>query len=383
MNLNGIFDAVDVSIESNESSVNYVTLYDGRVTQIKNGICYVNKNGSSVKCYAKNISNISVNNLVHVIEKNNAKTEKDRIILEGYSADSGSISVAWNDIIGKPGTFAPSEHNHEITDINNLSSSLYNKVDVVSGKSLSTNDLTNDLKEKYDSAYSHSTSIHARTDATKTEASTTNGNIKINGTDTTVYTLPSDVAKKTDIPDITSKVDKVSGKGLSTNDLTSALKSNYDSAYTHSTSAHAPTNAEKNTIVGIQKNGTDITVNTTTRKANIIVPTKVSELTNDTGYKTTDNNTLYSLSKSENTIKLIGSDGTTTSVYDENTQYTAGDGINISNNTISINDDITVDTIQSIWDNIIGTTDTNQPIITIGSNPPSYKQENMIYIKTP
>lgn len=40
-------------------------------------------------------------------------------------------------------------------------------------------------------AYDHSQTAHARTDATKVEASTTNGNIKINGTETTVYTLPS------------------------------------------------------------------------------------------------------------------------------------------------------------------------------------------------
>lgn len=39
-------------------------------------------------------------------------------------------------------------------------------------------------------AYDHSQSTHARTDATKTEASSTNGNIQINGTETTVYTHP-------------------------------------------------------------------------------------------------------------------------------------------------------------------------------------------------
>ena len=38
--------------------------------------------------------------------------------------------------------------------------------------------------------------------------------------------------------DISGKVDKVTGKGLSTNDLTTELKSNYDAAYTHSQSAH-------------------------------------------------------------------------------------------------------------------------------------------------
>ena len=82
------------------------------------------------------------------------------------------------------------------------------------------------------------------------------------------------------------KFDKVAGKGLSTNDLTAALKSNYDAAYTHSTSTHAPSNAEKNIIVGIQKNGTDVSVNSSTRKVNIIVPTKTSDITNDSGFAT-------------------------------------------------------------------------------------------------
>lgn len=40
-------------------------------------------------------------------------------------------------------------------------------------------------------AYQHSQSAHARTDATKTEKSTTNGNVKINGIETNVYTHPS------------------------------------------------------------------------------------------------------------------------------------------------------------------------------------------------
>lgn len=42
------------------------------------------------------------------------------------------------------------------------------------------------------------------------------------------------------------KVNKENGKGLSTNDLTDGLKANYNAAYTHSGTAHAPSNAEKN-----------------------------------------------------------------------------------------------------------------------------------------
>ena len=43
-------------------------------------------------------------------------------------------------------------------------------------------------------AYDHSQTAHARADATKTEASSTNGNIKINGTETKVYTHPTTTA---------------------------------------------------------------------------------------------------------------------------------------------------------------------------------------------
>lgn len=44
-------------------------------------------------------------------------------------------------------------------------------------------------------AYDHSQAAHARVDATNTEASSTNGNIKINGTETTVYTHPAFTAQ--------------------------------------------------------------------------------------------------------------------------------------------------------------------------------------------
>lgn len=103
--------------------------------------------------------------------------------------------------------------------------------------------------------------------------------------------------------------------------ITQTAVDGWNSAKTHADSAHAPSSAEKNVIVGIQKNGTDITVDSATRKVNITVPTKISELTNDSGYKTTDNNTTYTLSKSGSTITLSGSDGTSTSVTDSDTTY--------------------------------------------------------------
>ena len=66
-------------------------------------------------------------------------------------------------------------------------------------------------------------------------------------------------------------VQKESGKGLSTNDLTNTLKANYDSAYTYSTSAHAPVDAEKNTIVTIKANGSALTPDSN-RAVNIAIP---------------------------------------------------------------------------------------------------------------
>lgn len=60
--------------------------------------------------------------------------------------------------------------------------------------------------------------------------------------------------------------------------VTTTNKSNWNSSYTHSTSAHAPSNAEKNIIVGIQKNGTDLTVDSSTRKVNITVPTTAADI---------------------------------------------------------------------------------------------------------
>ena len=49
--------------------------------------------------------------------------------------------------------------------------------------------------------------------------------------------------------DTSNFVEKEAGKGLSTNDLTNALKSNYDTAYTHSQAAHAPSTAQKNSDI--------------------------------------------------------------------------------------------------------------------------------------
>lgn len=111
----------------------------------------------------------------------------------------------------------------------------------------------------------------------------------VTGNKSVIDTLNAAIGNKANKADLTSHT------GNGDIHVTAAQKTNWTSAYNHSTSAHAPSNAERNTVVGIQKNGTDITPDTTTRKVNISVPTKVSQLTNDSGYKTVDNNTTYTL----------------------------------------------------------------------------------------
>lgn len=69
-----------------------------------------------------------------------------------------------------------------------------------------------------------------------------------------------------------------------TNDLTDELKGQYDAAYAHSQVAHAPADAEKNVVVGIQVNNADVAVDSATRKVNITVPTTVAQLSDAANY---------------------------------------------------------------------------------------------------
>lgn len=80
-----------------------------------------------------------------------------------------------------------------------------------------------------------------------------------------------------------NKVDKETGKGLSANNLTDDLKDDYDAAYSHSQTTHAPSNAEQN----VQSDWNQ-TVNTEDDfiKNKPTIPLKTSDLTNDSGFAT-------------------------------------------------------------------------------------------------
>lgn len=97
------------------------------------------------------------------------------------------------------------------TQINNL---LDEKVDKVSGKDLSTNDFTDAYKQQIDD--------------NESAIETLNGDSTVVGSvDSKVATAYSNATSYTDT-ECTKKVDKVSGKGLSTNDFTDELKTKLD-----------------------------------------------------------------------------------------------------------------------------------------------------------
>lgn len=74
---------------------------------------------------------------------------------------------------------------------------------------------------------------------------------------------------------LTGKVDKENGKGLSSNDYTSEEKAKL---------LNIAAGAQVNVLEGIQKNGTTVTI--TNKIANISVPTKTSDIQNDSGFIT-------------------------------------------------------------------------------------------------
>lgn len=82
---------------------------------------------------------------------------------------------------------------------------------------------------------------------------------------------------------ISGKVDKVNGKGLSTNDFTTALKNSYDSAVTDVGNLKKA-GYEKNVIVGVKVNGTAL-VPDSTRNVDVTVPTNAQIAQQIEGYE--------------------------------------------------------------------------------------------------
>lgn len=111
-----------------------------------------------------------------------------------------------------------------------------------------------DISGKVDKAVGYS--LVADTEISKIHASgSDNQDISVKVDKVSGYSLVADTeiskihASGSDNQDLSNLVEKVSGKELSENDLTDTLKGYYDSAYNHSGSTHAPTNAQKNSDI--------------------------------------------------------------------------------------------------------------------------------------
>lgn len=175
----------------------------------------------------------------------------------------------------------------------------------------------------WNSAKTHADSTHARTDATKAEKSSTNGNIKINGTETTVYTHPSGTN-----PHGTTKSDVGLGnvgnfKAVSTvasQGLTDTEKSNARAnigAGTSSFSGSYNDLSNKPTIPSVG-NGT-ITI----KQAGTSKGTFTMNQSGNTTIELTDNNTTYS-------SKSAASGGTDVSLVTTGEKYTWNNKANAS-----------------------------------------------------
>lgn len=108
-------------------------------------------------------------------------------------------------------------------------------------------------------AYDHSQATHARTDATKTENSATNGNIKINGTEAIVYTHPTDAGNE-HMP-----TGGTVGQILKNTASGTATWQN-ETIYTHPTTSgnkHIPSGGSANQILKYSSDGTAVWANET------------------------------------------------------------------------------------------------------------------------
>lgn len=187
------------------------------------------------------------------------------------------------------------------TKIENL---LFGKVDKVDGKGLSTNDYTSDEKLKLQGIESGANKTVINNTLTSTSTSEalaanqgkvlndkitalsqtigdagygdmlkttydSNGNGVVDNAEKLGGNLPSYYAAKTDIPTVT-------------NDLTDALRANYDAAYQYSLADHAPATAQENVIEAINVNGSAVTV--TEKTVNITIPTTIASMSDAGNY---------------------------------------------------------------------------------------------------
>ena len=258
-----------------------------------------------------------------------------------------------------------------------------------------TKHISSTERTNWNAAKTHADSTHARTDATKVEASSTNGKIKINGTETTVYTHPTgtnphgttksdiglsnvpNVATNDQTPTYTQAstlANLTSGEKLSVSfgkimkaiadlishladtvkHITSTERTNWGNAYTHSTSTHAPSDAQKN-----QNAFSNIKVGSTT----VVADTTTDTLTLEAG-----SNITITPDATNDKITIAATD-TTYSVATSSKAGLVKSGTDItvdSSGNVSVNDNSHAHTIANVTD-LQSSLDAKQATITGGA----------------
>lgn len=146
------------------------------------------------------------------------------------------------------------------------------------------------------------------------------------------------------------KVDKEVGKGLSTNDYTTAEQTKLSGI---------ETGAEANIIESVKVNGSALTPDAN-KAVDITVPTKVSDLTNDSGFVTTD--TTYTLTQNQSDghiLTFAGSDQSSTTItIPDNGEVNIIEGVKVNGTLVNPDGnkivDITVPTVVSDLTNDAG-----------------------------
>ena len=186
-------------------------------------------------------------------------------------------------------------------------------------------------------AYDHSQSTHARTDATAVASSSTNGNIKINGTETTVYTHPAytaatAAAKKVGL-DATGHV--VVGDALTKSDVGLGNVGNFKAVSTAASQGLTSTE-QSNARANIGAGTSNLTIGTTattaaagnhTHDLSIATDSGTSQITlaASTKYKITAGGSTYVFTTPPNTTyssKTAASGGTEVSLVTTGEKYT-------------------------------------------------------------